>query len=69
MEIIKHFVISALMPPLLAFTLPVCPSRSAPPGLVVWGQVGVFLLFRRFLGAKWEGWLGRCLQVGGSAEI
>ena len=38
---------SALLPPPLSITLPGCPSRSAPPALVVWGAG------RRFYGASW----------------
>lgn len=44
--------------PLLAFTLPGCPSWSAPPALVVWGLAGAFRFFRRSLEVKWRWMLG-----------
>jgi len=47
------------------FTYTGCPSRSAPPALVVWGLAGAFRLFRRALGAKWGWMLGWVVGSGG----
>ena len=54
--------------PPLAFTLPGCPSRSAPPALVVWELAGAFRLFLRASGTKW-GWMLRWVVAGGGLRL
>jgi hypothetical protein len=51
---------SAQLPPLLAFTLTGCPSRSAQPALVVWGLAGAFRLKRRFEVCEIGCYAGKC---------
>ncbi|MCL7414530.1 MAG: hypothetical protein M8349_00495 [ANME-2 cluster archaeon] len=41
-----------------------CPSRYAPPALVVWVLAGAFRFFLRALGAKW-GWMPGWVVGGG----